>query len=204
MDRIRALVFDHRRPLAAAFVALAVLTGLQSLQPDDPGSPVLVAARDLASGHVLTTADLTVVTIPRDVQPSHLLDRPAAEGRRIAGPVRAGEPITDRRVIEPHDLSGHGNDAVLTMVRLDDPAALAGVRVGDRVDVIATSADAIDTEPGTPPTRIVARAATIAIVPSREESSSDAAVIGVVTDRSDALDLAAAALQARLGVLIAS
>ena len=96
MDRIRALLFDHRRPLAAAFAALAVLTGLQSLQPDDPGSAVVVAAHDLDSGHLVTPGDLTTVSMPTKTQPSHLLDRAAAEGRRIAGPVRAGEPLTDQ------------------------------------------------------------------------------------------------------------
>lgn len=196
MDRIRAALFDHRRPLAAILATLAVLAGLQSLQPSDAGSPVVVAARDLRSGHVITASDLDVVDFPATARPSNVLSRADAVGRRVAGPVRAGEPMTDRRVIEPRDLSGHGDDAVLTMVRLDDPSVVAGLRVGDRVDVVASVVDAET------PTRVVARGATIAILPRAERDSAPS--VGVVTPRKDALDLASAALDARLGLLVTS
>lgn len=197
MDRIRAALFDHRRPLAAAFAALAVLAALQAVQPDDPGVPVVVAARDLDSGHVIAATDLRVVSVPQAAEPSHALDRPEASGRRVAGPIRAGEPITDRQVIEPRELSGHGTDAVLTMVRLDDPAVLAGLRVGDRVAVVATAVDATDA-------RVLAEDAVIALAPEPDERSADAAAVGVVTGRAAALKLAAAALDARLTVLVTS
>ncbi len=198
MDRIRAALFDHRRPLAAAFAALAVLAAVQSVRPDDTGVPVVVAARDLDSDHVLAATDLTIVSLPRAAAPSHVLGPDAARGRRVAGPVREGEPITDRRVIEPRALSGYGADAVLTMVRLDDPAVLAGVRVGDRVDVVSTTVDAEVAA------RVVAADAVIALVPERDERSGDSAALGVITSRKDALELAAAALDARLGVLVTS
>lgn len=197
MDRIRAALFDHRRPLAAAFAALAVLAGLQALQSDDPGAPVVVAARDLDSGHVLAADDLRVVSVPQAARPSHALGRSEARGRRVAGPIRAGEPITDRQVIQPRDLSGYGTDAVLTMVRLDDPSVLAGLRVGDRVTVVATAVDAVDAH-------VVAEDAVIALLPKIDDNSADAAAVGIITGRTEALDLAAAALDARLSVLVTS
>lgn len=198
MDRIRAVLFDHRRPLAAAFAALAVLAGLQAVQPEDPGVPVVVAARDLDSGHVLAGEDLTIASMPRAARPTHLLTAASARGRRVAGPVRAGEPITDRRVIEPRDLSGYGAGAVLTMVRLDDPAVLAGLRVGDRVDVVAAAVDSGVAA------QVVAPGAVIALVPPADDRSGDAATVGVITGRPAALDLASAALDARLSVLVSS
>ncbi len=123
--------------------------------------------------------------------------RSEALGRRVAGPIRAGEPITDRQVIEPRDLSGHGADAVLTMVRLDDPAALAGLRVGDQVAVVATAVDATEAH-------VVAENAVIALLPQIDDRADDAAVVGIITRRAEGLDLAAAALDARLAVLVTS
>lgn len=197
MDRIRAALFDHRRPLAAAFAALAVLAGLQAVQADEPGVSVVVAARDLDSGQVLAADDTRVVSMPKVAKPSHALRQSEALGRRVAGPIRAGEPLTDRQVIEPRDLSGHGADAVLTMVRLDDPAALAGLRVGDQVAVVATAVDATDAH-------VVAEDAVIALLPQNADRAGDAAVVGIITSRTEALELAAAALDARLAVLVTS
>jgi Flp pilus assembly protein CpaB len=196
MDRIRALLFDHRRPLAAAFAALAVLTAVQASRPAEDGAPVLVAAHDLDSGHVLTGADLTTVDVPEAARPEHVLDRSEAAGRRVAGPLRAGEAITDRRVVEPRDLSGHGADAVLSMVRLDDPAVLAGLRVGDRVDVVARVDDGS--------AAVVAADATVAVLPPADERSGAQATVGVVTPRAAALDLAAAAIDTPLAVIVTS
>lgn len=195
MDRIRAALFDHRRPLAAAFAALAVLAALQALEPDDPGVPVTVAARDLDSGHVIAAGDLRLVSLPQAARPSHPLSRADALGRRVAGPIRAGEPITDRQVIEPRDLSGHGTDAVLSLVRLDDPVSLAGLRVGDQIAVVATATDAEDAH-------VVAEDAVIALLPKVDDRSGDSAAVGVVTGRTEALELAAAALDARLSVFV--
>ncbi len=177
---------------------LAVLTAVQAARPDDGGVPVVVAARDLDSGHVLTSGDLTEVSVPPSARPSHVLAADDATGRRVAGPLRAGEPLTDRRVIEPRDLSGHGEDAALTMVRLDDPSVAVGLRVGDLVDVVATD---LDEQAGA---RVVAPGASVALLPRGDDLSSDAVSVGVVTDRAAALDLAAAAVDTRLSVIVSS
>lgn len=198
MDRIRAALFDHRRALATALTVLAVLAAVRAAQADDTGSPLLVASRDLDSGHVLTSADLIEVSIPTAARPSHVLSADDAAGRRVAGPLRAGEPLTDRRVIDPRDLSGYGDDAALTMVRLDDPTIAAGLRVGDVVDVVATD---LDEQAGA---RVVATGASIALLPRGDDLASDVVSLGVVTDRDVALDLAAAAVDTRLSVIVSS
>lgn len=197
MDRIRAALFDHRRAVAAALTVLAVLAAIRSVQPDDTGVATLVAARDLDSGHVLVAGDLTVVDVPPASRPDEVLDRGEAVGRRVAGPVRAREPLTDRRVVDPRDLSGHGPDATLSMVRLDDPSAVSGLRVGDVVDVVATPVDDRTA-------RVVAAGATVALLPPPDDRSGGVVSIGVVTDREAGLALAAAGLDSRLGVLVSS
>ncbi len=198
MERIRAALFDHRRAVATALTVLAVLAAVRAAQPDDTGVPVVVAARDLDSGHVVTSADLTEVSMPARVRPSHVLSADDLAGRRVAGPLRAGEPFTDRQVIEPRDLSGYGVDVVLTMVRLDDPSIAAGLRVGDVVDVVATD---LDEQAGA---RVVAPGASIALLPRGDDLDGDAVSVGVVTDRDVALDLAAAAVDTRMSVIVAS
>src|SRR5690554_5960157 len=96
MERLDRFVFAHRRLLAAVAAGLAVLLALGSVRSDDPGTPVVVAAHDLDSGTPLTTQDLKVVHLPAGVVPdSATTDPDVLAGQRIAGPVRAGEVLTD-------------------------------------------------------------------------------------------------------------
>jgi len=190
MERLRAFVFDHRRPLAAACAALAALTALDALRPSTDAAPIAVVAHDVSSGRVLTADDLTTVDVPPDARPDHLLDLDAAVGRRVAGPMRAGEAVTDRRVISPRDLDG----ATLSMVRVDDPATLIGLRVGDRVDVLAADDDGS--------AHAVVRGATVAVLPPGEGGA--VAAVGLSTSADDALVLADAAAAGGLRLIIRS
>lgn len=189
MERIRDFVFDHRRPLAAACAALAVLTALKSLQPDTDTVPLTVVAHDIESGRVLTGGDLTTVEVAPGTGPDHVLDVNEAVGRRVAGPMRGGEAVTDRRVLSPRGLDG---DDVLSMVRVDDPASLIGLRVGDRVDVVSTA--------GEHGAVVVVEQATVAALPSTDEGS--AATVGLSTSTDDALSLAAVAVEGGLRLLV--
>jgi len=193
MERLRAFVFDHRRPLAAACAALAVLTAVDALRPSTDTTSVAVVAHDVPSGRVLTADDLTTVQVPPAARPDHLLDREAAVGRRVAGPMRAGEAVTDRRVISPRDLDG----ATLSMVRVDDPATLIGLRVGDRVDVLAP----VTTDDGGG-ARAVVQGATVAVLPPGDAGAASA--VGLSTSADDALVLADAAAAGGLRLIIRS
>jgi len=57
-------------------------------------------------------------------------------GRTLAGPVRAGEPVTDVRLIAPSLVSGYPGRVALP-VRVADADAVALLRVGDRVSLVA-------------------------------------------------------------------
>lgn len=195
MERIQQLVHEHRRLLAAAFTALAVIAGLSALRPSDGLEPVLVARRDLPSGHVVTTADVRNASVPPSAVPEHALGRDEAVGRRVAGPMRAGEPLTDVRVVRPGSLAGYGDDAVLTTVRID-PVEATAIGVGDRVDVIAVDPG------GESAAEIVARDVEIVTVPDAEDAESVG--LGVVTTEQGALALAEAGLASRLSVITTS
>ncbi len=60
--------------------------------PPGPTVTVEVAAHDLAAGTVLTDRDLVRQTYPASLAPvGSVAD---AAGRTLAGPVRAGEPVS--------------------------------------------------------------------------------------------------------------
>lgn len=166
-----------------------MLTALKSLQPDTETVPLTVVAHDVASGRVLTDQDLTTVDVTPGVGPDHVLEVDEAVGRRVAGPMRGGEAVTDRRVLSPRGLDG---DDVLSMVRVDDPASLIGLQVGDRVDVVSTA--------GEHGAAVVVKQATVATLPIAEEGS--AATVGLSTSADNALALADVAVDGGLRLIV--
>jgi Flp pilus assembly protein CpaB len=135
---LRLLLGRHRQPLAIGLALAALWITLRSALPSPPATvAVLVAARDLPAGRTLTAADLRPVHRPVDQVPGGRLN--AATGRTLAAPIRAGEPITDARVVGPGLLTGQVTGTVAMPVRLGDPAAGALVHAGDRVDILASS-----------------------------------------------------------------
>jgi len=139
--QLRRALARHRRLLAAICLALAVLVAIPAVAPGDPVRvPVLVAARPLPPGHLITTADLTVAGWPPEARPDGALT--AAAGRVTAGPVGRGEPLTGTRVQGPGLLAGAPAGTVAVTVRPADPAALLMLPVGSRATVLAGAGDA--------------------------------------------------------------
>lgn len=194
MDRIHRFVFEHRRLLAAAFTGLAVLGGLAAVRDTPDGTHVLVASRDLPSGRVITSADVRVAQVPPGSAPTHGTARADTVGRRVAGPMREGEPFTDYRVLRPDSLAGYGHGAVLTTVRVDELDGLTGVHVGDRVDVVAVDPD------GESEVEVVARDVEVVTVPAPSQDRGGNP-LGIVTTEKTALSLASAALESRFSII---
>ena len=195
MEKISRLVLRHRRPLAALFAGLAVLLALGALRAEPPGRAVVVAARDLASATVLDDDDVRRATLPESAAPAHSTHRIAdVVGRTVAGPMRRGEVITDRRVVRADRMSGFPAGTVLATLRLADADALSSLGIGDRVDVVA-----VDPEGGGD-TEVVARGVEIVTMP-RVDDASGGVPVGVATTEDAALRLTERALDARLSVL---
>ena len=157
--RLRRVGLARRRLLAALAAASAAAIGLQAAaSPPPPTTPVLTAARDLVAGSVVTASDLrTAEYLPSSV-PDGALDATHAIGRTTVGPVRAGEPITDARLLDRSLLTGYPG-LVAVPVRIGDPGAVALLRVGDRVDVLAADPQ------GRSPAELVAADARIVAIP---------------------------------------
>ena len=132
---VRRAVLARRRLLAALLTAVAVATGIHAAAAPPPAAvEVAVAARDLPAGAVLREDDLrTVGFAPGSVPAGVAAD---VAGRTLAAPLRAGEPVTDVRLVGPALTDGYPGLAAVP-VRLPD-AGLAGLlRVGDRIDLVA-------------------------------------------------------------------
>lgn len=132
---MRRHLLARRRLLAAALAAVAVLTGLRALAPPTPSLvAVLVAARDLDAGTLLGPDDLTEQEVPAALAPIRTVQDPL--GRTTAGPVAAGEVLSETRLAGPA-LVRSGSGIVAVPVRLPDAAMAELLHVGDRVDVWA-------------------------------------------------------------------
>lgn len=135
--RVRRAILGRRRLLAALLTGVAVVAGLRaSADPPPETVAVLVATTDLPSGAVLDSADLRWREFSPGTEPSGALRE--ALGRVLAGPVRAGEPLTDASVLgaRPDPAAG-----VATPIRITDADAASLLRAGDRIDLLATDLD---------------------------------------------------------------
>ena len=183
----------HRALLAAALAAGAVATALPVLAPEPvPTTAVVAAARDLVPGQALTPDDLTTVALR--VPPAGALLLPdEVLGRAVAGPVRAGEALTDVRLLGSGLVRGRG--LVATPVRLADPATASLLRAGDRVDVLAAPTDGTAVEAVT-----VAAGLEVLSVPAADDG--EGALVVLAATPSAASRLAAAAVTSRLSVTV--
>lgn len=199
----RRTLLRRRRSLSALCAGLAVLAGLHTVAPPPPETvAVLTAARDLPSGSRLGPDDLGVVRVPPGAAPDGLLARGQAVGRTLAAPVRRGEAVTDVRLVGASLVEGYPG-TVAVPVRIPDAGAVALLRVGDRIDVVASGTG--DDGPG----RTVAHRAPVVALPAAEEPGSLAAGAGtsgrlvvLAVPRDEAEDLAGHAVRGFLSITL--
>lgn len=199
-DLQRALA-RHRVLLAAGLAAAAVAAGLTAVVPaQEPGVPVLRAARDLAAGAALTADDLVTSSVPRALVPAGALtEAVGVVGRLVAGPVRRGETLTDVRLLGAGLLgtgAAGGAAEVAVPVRVAEPLTAAFVQAGDRVDVLAASPE------GGPAASVVATGLRVLSVPAVGDDPTEGALLVVAASRSTAARLAAAAVTGRLSLMV--
>jgi Flp pilus assembly protein CpaB len=116
-------------------------------QPAPRGVPVVVVARDVMAGQVLTRGDLAVADWPADLSPEGAAADPSAfVGRTLGGGMSRGEPLTAARVRGPGLLAGAQAGLVAAHVRLADPAMAAMTTPGDHVDLISTAGKVVATD----------------------------------------------------------
>lgn len=206
----------HRRPIAFALAFAGVLVGLASIKQRPPSWEAVVIAGDLPAGDVIDAADLRRASLPEEVRPtSAVADAAAAVGRVLAGPVSAGEVLTENRLVGPGLLEGSAGLVALP-VRLEDPAEAAYLRAGDRVDVLAASRSTdLANDPAAAPAtaRVVARSVRVLAVPGAAGAAASGlftsgvgngqgTVVLIAVPTGTAAEIAGAAVNARLSVVM--
>ncbi|GAY12692.1 SAF domain-containing protein [Pseudonocardia sp. N23] len=189
-----------RRVLAGALVVAAAVLAFRPAA--GAGEPVLVAVRDLPAGVVLGPADLAVRPWPDALVPTGVLRATAdATGRVLAGPVRAGEPVTDLRLAGPALAAAASGlpDAVAVPVRLTDPGVAGLLVAGNVVDVVTPGAGADEAV-------VLAEGAVVtAVLPADSggvATGSRGRIVLVALPPTQATRLAAAALTQQVAVTL--
>lgn len=194
-----------RRIAAALLAALAVLLAFRG-DPAGDRAVVVTAARDLAPGHVLTADD--VVLADRDssaLAAGTLHEADDAVGHILAGPVPAGEPLVDVRLLGPRVAAAATGfpDARVVPIRLADAGVSELLREGDRVDVLTVTGDAPGPGEPLPGAHVLARGAVVVLAESggsaRERSER---VVMVALEPEPATTVAAASLVGALTVTL--
>ena len=119
----------------AAYILFLILLALWP-EPEHTVD-IVVAARDLGVGAVLTDADLTLRTLPTDQAPPDTVSDPAPlVGQTLAVARFQGEAVSPKHLGPPVSL---GPDERAVAVRVKQDRGLAGLlRPGARVGVVAT------------------------------------------------------------------
>ncbi len=163
-------MLSRRRPLAALLAGAAVLAGLHEVRPPAPATEqVLTAARDLPAGTVLADDDLRSVAYAEGTAPAGLARKPV--GRVLAAPLRAGEPVTDVRVLGRSLVAAYPGTVAMP-VRLPDAAMAALLRVGDRIDLVAADPQ------GAAPARLVGSELPVVVLPGATQDDASGALAG--------------------------
>lgn len=159
-----------------------------------PTAGVVVAARDLPVGRVLHATDLRLAPWPAALGPPGAAHRVRARvGARLAGPLRAGEPVTTTRLVGASLTDGLEPGLVAVSVRLPDAHLSDLVHPGDRVELLATPRDDLTLDTGSPPPAEVAvladHAPVLAVLPG---NTDDPGALVIAADRGTTLRIARA------------
>ena len=220
---LNRMIRRHRRGLAFVCAFVGVLFGLSALREEPPQWPGLVVSRDLPAGHTISPGDVTVVGLSTTAQPNNAItSADEATGRVLAGPMVAGEMLLDSRLVGPGILEGGPSGHVAMPVRLEDPAEASFLSPGDHVDVLAARRSTeLGPQPGegeteTPPpsAEVVARDVVVLAIPGAGSTSTTGfiggassgsaagSVLVVSVAQNQAAEIAGAAANARLSVVL--
>ncbi|MBA2446207.1 MAG: flagella basal body P-ring formation protein FlgA [Nocardioidaceae bacterium] len=196
-SNMRRAMLRHRRLIAATSAAAAVWSTVHILSPTPPpATAVAVASHDLEAGTVLSAADVRVIEWASELVPTGASPPDQLAGQTVAGPMRAGEPLTDRRVIGAASMAGYADGLVAAPVRIHDSDVVALLRVGDRIDLYAAAANTGSAA------QLLVDQAPVVTLPQLDDDSRDGGLIVIAVTPDDAARLAQASAMAQLSVTL--
>ncbi|MBD7979481.1 SAF domain-containing protein [Oerskovia merdavium] len=166
--RLHALAWRSRPVVVAVGCGLAAAVVVGRVSPPPPEtSPVVVAARDVGAGVVLTGRDLRVEDVVSSLAPQASLTRVSdAVGRTTSVALTRAQPVTPSLVAAGDLAASAPSGTVVAPVRLADPAVSALLGPGDRVDLLVAASGTDDPTGGAPGTYVARRALVLAGVPA--------------------------------------
>ncbi|WP_032399655.1 RcpC/CpaB family pilus assembly protein [Rhodococcoides fascians] len=191
-----------RRIAAGILVAVAVLLFVDDAAGDDRVR-VVTAGRDLTPGTILTPADVAVAEWDSATVPDGaVLDSADVDGRTLTGPVRAGELLTDVRLLGSRTATAAlGTEGRVVPVHLADAGVTDLLREGDRVDVLTVETQ--ENPDAAPAARILASGAMVVLVSAEAGGSRQRdRVVLLALPTEDATTVAAASLVSALTVTL--
>ncbi|WP_019932798.1 SAF domain-containing protein [Nocardia sp. BMG111209] len=188
--------------LAVVFAALAVVLAVRG-DPATGHVEIVVAAHDLPPGHRIAAADVVRAARPADTLPEGAIrDVAAVLGSTLGTAVRAGEVLTDLRVVGPRLAAAAAGtaEARIVAIRPADAAVADVLRPGDRVDVIAAAEDG---EPRAgPPPRPLATDAAVVLVTTGDGGRGRERMVLLALDAAHAPAVAAASLRTAVALIV--
>jgi Flp pilus assembly protein CpaB len=146
-----------------------VVVVVRSVSPSPPElTTVTVAAADLPAGRILAPGDVRSVAFEPDSVPDGLAHE--LIGRTLAAPLRAGEPVTDVRLIGAA-LAESAPGLRALPVRFPDAAAAGLLHPGEAIDLVAI-------DPRGRHSGVIARGVLVLAVPPVDPDARDGSLTG--------------------------
>lgn len=183
-----------RRSGAAVLAGLALVLALVP-HTEAAGVAVAVVAVEIPAGATVRAADLSLREWPAELVPTGALHDPgAAVGRVLVGAARAGEPLTDVRLVGAGPAPGAGRNGAAVPIRLADAGVAALLVPGSRVDVVTVG---VRTDQ---PVVLATDAAVLAVL--AEDTRGRGRLVMVALPRESATRVAAASLSEQVAVTL--
>ncbi|MEJ3659095.1 SAF domain-containing protein [Actinomycetes bacterium KLBMP 9759] len=181
-----------RRTAAAVLATMALALALMP-RAGSAGVDLVVAAVDIAPGSTIGAASVAVRSWPGELVPAGaLFDTGAAVGRVLVGAARAGEPITDVRLVGAGPLSGAALQGAAVPVRLADAGVASLLLPGSRVDVVTLGERSVEA--------VVLASDAVVLAVLAEDARARGRLVMVAMPRATAAKVAAAALTEQVAV----
>jgi len=194
---------DLRVLIGLALLLAGVLGTLAIVQQAGQRTPVLVMARSVQAGQVISAADVRVAelgTAP-GVATLGAGDRARVVGRRAAVPLEAGQ-VLGPAVVADGPALGAGQVA-MSLALAPEHAAAGQLRAGDQVAVVA-SGKPDDASIGVASGVLLSPVRVLSVLPQGDDASADRKLLVSVAVRPEQAALLAKAAQGTLDLVLLS
>jgi len=145
------------------------------------------------AGALLSSPDLRLAAWPAAAVPAGISGTVAAiVGRRVAGTVGRGMPVTQADLLEPAIAEALARGQAATTIELATSSQLALLRPGEHVDLYPSAGQLGDIRPTAAVQPAAQNAEVLSVLPPSPATPDAKAALIVATDRSSAAQLAQA------------